>query len=145
MKWWLAIFISLAVTVPAHAHIGSKDVYEEVNAGPYKLFVTIRTPNVIPGVAAIEVRSSGARLSSIRITPTPLTGEASKHPPSSDAMQPSAADPAFFTGSLWLMAAGSWEVHFDVDGAAGKASSGVPGPRHASFYPAHAALDGRSP
>lgn len=128
MKWLFAIFISLAVTVPAHAHIGSKDVYEEVNAGPYKLFVTIRTPNVIPGVAAIEVRSSGAPVSSIRITPTPLTGEASKHPPSSDAMQPSAADPAFFTGSLWLMASGSWEVHFDVDGAAGKASSSVPVP-----------------
>ena len=37
--------------MPAYAHIGSKDVYEEVSAGPYKLFVTIRTPNVIPGVA----------------------------------------------------------------------------------------------
>ena len=40
--------------------LGSKDVYEQVNAGPYKLFVTIRMPNVIPGVATIEVRSSGA-------------------------------------------------------------------------------------
>jgi hypothetical protein len=126
MKWLFAIFISLAITLPAYAHIGSKDVYEEVNAGPYKLFVTIRTPNVIPGVAAIEVRSSGPPLSSVRITPTPLTGEASKHPPSSDAMKPSAADPAFFTGSLWLMASGSWEVHFDVDGPAGKASTSVP-------------------
>jgi hypothetical protein len=121
-----AFFISLALALPAYAHIGSKDVYEEVNAGPYKLFVTIRTPNVIPGVATIEVRSSGATVSSIRITPTPLTGEASKHPPSSDAMRPSAADPAFFTGSLWLMASGSWQVHFDLDGAAGKASTSIP-------------------
>ena len=131
MKWWRPVFtllLSLALALPAHAHIGSKDVYEEVNAGPYKLFVTIRTPNVIPGVATIEVRSSGAPVSSIRITPTPLTGEASKHPPSSDAMKPSAADPAFFTGSLWLMASGSWQVHFDIDGAAGKASSSVPVP-----------------
>jgi hypothetical protein len=131
MKWvlrlrWLGVFISLLAAVPAYAHIGSKDVYEEVSAGPYKLFVTIRTPNVIPGVATIEVRSSGAKVSSIRITPTPLTGEASKHPPTSDAMQPSAADPAFFTGSLWLMASGSWEVHFDIEGAAGKASTSVP-------------------
>ena len=103
-------------------------MYEQVNAGPYKLFVTIRTPNVIPGVATIEVRSSGAVVNSIRVTPTPLTGEASKHPPSSDAMKPSADDPAFFTGSLWLMASGSWQVHFDLDGAAGKASTGVPVP-----------------
>ncbi len=54
------LLLSLVLALPAHAHIGSKDVYEEVNAGPYKLFVTIRTPNVIPGVATIEVRSSGA-------------------------------------------------------------------------------------
>src|ERR1700729_2944244 len=124
----LAFFISLMVAAPAYAHVGSKDVYEEVSAGPYQLFVTIRTPNVIPGVATIEVRSSGAKVSSLRITPTPLTGEASKHPPTSDAMQPSAADPDFFTGSLWLMASGSWQVHFDIDGAGGKLSAGVPVP-----------------
>ncbi len=131
MKWvprlrLLAFFISLLLALPAYAHIGSKDVYEEVSAGPYKLFVTIRTPNVIPGVASIEVRTSGAKVSSLRITPTPLTGEASKHPPTSDAMEPSAADSAFFTGSLWLMASGSWQVHFDIDGSAGKASASVP-------------------
>jgi hypothetical protein len=118
----------LLLACPAYAHIGSKDVYEQVSAGPYKLFVTIRTPNVIPGVASIEVRSSGAPVTSIRITPTPLTGEASKHPPSSDAMHASTADPAFFTGSLWLMASGSWEVHFDLEGAAGKVSTSIPVP-----------------
>jgi hypothetical protein len=126
MKRWLSFLFCFALTLPAYAHIGSKDVYEEVNAGGYKLFVTIRTPNVIPGVAAIEVRSSGASVRSIRITPTPLTGEAAKHPPTSDAMKQSAADPAFFTGSLWLMASGSWQVHFDIYGEAGKASSSVP-------------------
>jgi hypothetical protein len=128
LRPFFTLLLSLALALPAHAHIGSKDVYEQVNAGPYKLFVTIRTPNVIPGVATIEVRSSGAAVSTIRVTPTPLTGEASKHPPSSDAMKPSADDPAFFTGSLWLMAPGSWEVHFDLDGAAGKTSSSVPVP-----------------
>ncbi len=115
---WLAFFIFLPLALPAYAHIGSKDVYEEISAGPYKLFITIRTPSVIPGVATIEVRSLGAKVSSLQITPTPLTGEAAKHPPTSDAMQPSAADPAFFTGSLWLMASGSWQVHFDIDGSA---------------------------
>jgi hypothetical protein len=126
MKRWLSLLFTLALTLPAYAHIGSKDVYEEVSAGPYKLYVTIRPPNVIPGVAAIEVRSSGAPVRSISITPTPLTGEASKHPPTSDAMKVSTADPAFFTGSLWLMASGSWQVHFDIDGSAGKANTSVP-------------------
>ena len=79
---WFTFFLSLALVLPAHAHIGSKDVYEQVNAGPYKLFVTIRTPNVIPGVATIEVRSSGAAVTSI---PSPPPRSPAKpqntHPP----------------------------------------------------------------
>ena len=114
--------------MPASAHIGNKDVYEEVSAGPYRLFVTVRTPTVIPGVATLEVRSTGAKVDSIQVTPTPLTGEAAKHPPSADALQPSSADPAFFSGSLWLMAAGSWQVNFALNGASGAASTSVPVP-----------------
>jgi hypothetical protein len=120
------VLAAFCVAVPARAHVGNKDVFEQVNAGPYKLFVTVRTPNVIPGVATIEMRTSGPAVSSIRITPVPLTGEASKHPPASDAMKGSDVDPAFFTGSLWLMASGSWQVRFEVDGAGGAASAGVP-------------------
>src|SRR5580698_5084031 len=105
---------------PASAHVGNKDIFEQVSAGPYKLFVTIRTPTVIPGVANVEVRSSGATVNSIHITPLPITGEASKHPPTSDPMTASAADPAFFTGNLWLMASGSWEVRLEVAGDGGE-------------------------
>jgi hypothetical protein len=118
--------MALGFATPAWAHVGSKDVFEQVNAGPYRLFVTVRMPNVIPGVATIEVRASGPQVSSIRITPVPLTGEAAKHPPAPDAMKASGADPQFFTGSLWLMASGSWQVRFEVEGAAGRASAGVP-------------------
>jgi hypothetical protein len=118
----------LAAPRTADAHVGSKDVFQQVNAGPYKLFVTIRMPTVIPGVATVEVRSSGATISSIRITPLPLTGEASKHPPTADAMTASTADPAFFTGSLWLMASGSWQVRFEVTGSAGDQTVSVPVP-----------------
>ncbi len=113
---------------PAHAHVGSKDVFEQVTAGPYTLFVTIRMPTVIPGVANIEVRSSGAAIRGIHITPLPLTGEASKHPPTSDPMAASAADPNFFTGNLWLMASGSWQVRFEIDGSAGRQTTSVPVP-----------------
>ncbi len=122
--------ICLLLCIPqlARAHVGSKDVFETVEAGPYKFYVTIRTPTVIPGVAAIELRSSGANVSSIRITPIPITGEASKHPPTSDPMARSTADPAFFTGSLWLMASGSWQVRFEIAGEAGQRTAAVPVP-----------------
>ena len=71
----LAVVAMLGVVVPAQAHVGNKDVFEQVEAGPYKLFVTIRPPNVIPGVAGIEVRSTGAAVDSIAVTLTPLTGK----------------------------------------------------------------------
>ena len=125
------LFLLLCILVTpkaAHAHVGSKDVFETIDAGPYKLYVTIRTPTVIPGVATVEVRSSGANVSSIHITPLPITGEASKHPPTSDPMKRSAADPAFFTGSLWMMAPGSWEVRFEIAGEAGVQTTSVPVP-----------------
>ncbi|GAA3750348.1 hypothetical protein [Terriglobus aquaticus] len=115
----------------AYAHVGNKDVFQEVQAGPYRLFVTVRPPNVIPGVATVEVRSSGPEVKGISITPVPMVGEASKHPPTSDAMARSPQDPAFFSGSLWLMAPGSWKVQFAVTGAAGTASTSVPVPAFA--------------
>jgi hypothetical protein len=120
------LLLAAGLGVPAYAHVGNKDVFEQIVSGPYKLFVTIRPPNVIPGVAIIEVRSSGAPIDSLSITPLLLTGEASKHPPTPDAMKRSAADPAFFTGSLWLMGSGSWQVRFAIRGSAGVAAASVP-------------------
>lgn len=112
----------------ARAHVGSKDVFEQVNAGPYRLFVTVRPPMVVPGVATVEVRTSGAEVQTMRITPVPMVGEASKHPPTADGMQRSSVDHAFFSGSLWLMAQGSWKVTIAVDGAQGTASTSIPVP-----------------
>jgi hypothetical protein len=125
---FLLLLCILTAPKPARAHVGSKDVFETVDAGPYKLYVTIRMPTVIPGVATVEVRSSGANISSIHITPLPITGEASKHPPTSDSMTRSTTDPAFFTGSLWMMASGSWQVRFEIGGEAGAQTTSVPVP-----------------
>jgi hypothetical protein len=124
----LVLLAAVVLVVPAQAHVGNKDVFETITAGPYKFFVTIRTPTVIPGVAIIEVRSIGAPVTSLTITPLMLTGEASHHPPTPDALKPSTADPNFYTGSLWLMGSGSWQVRFGIDGTAGPAAASVPVP-----------------
>ena len=112
----------------AHAHIGSKDVFEQIASGPYKFFVTIRPPTVVPGVATVEVRTLGPEIRTLDITPIPLTGEASLHPPTADHMARSPVDPHFFTGSLWLMASGSWQVRLEASGAGGAARASVPVP-----------------
>ena len=43
-------------------------------------------------------------------------------------MKGSQDDPAFFTGAVWMMASGSWQVRFAVDGAAGVRTAAVPVP-----------------
>lgn len=123
-----ALALGLFCSNSAWAHVGNKDIYQTIAVGPYQLFVTVRTPLVIPGVATVEVRSSAAPIRSIAITPLPLTGEASKHPPTPDTMKISSSDPAFFTGSLWIMASGSWQVRFHIEGAGGAATASVPVP-----------------
>jgi hypothetical protein len=134
----ILIFAALFLAPPpAHAHVGSPDIYAEGSAGPYKLFITIRPPLVIPGVAEIEVRAEGdpttaPSISDIQITPIPLTGEASHHPPVADQMKQSAQDKLFFTGALWIMASGSWQVRFMVNGNRGQGVLSIPVPATSS-------------
>ena len=77
----------LALAGAASAHVGSPDVFFQGNAGPYPLLVTIRPPDVIPGVARIEVRSLRPGVERIELTPTPMTGPAATHPPIADVAQ----------------------------------------------------------
>lgn len=128
-KWIRAISLALLLSTPvAYAHVGSPDVYAEGQAGPYKLSVVVRPPLVIPGVAEIDVRSETAGIEGITITPIPLVGEASKHPPVPDAMKRPSKDRQFFTGQLWIMAPGSWQIRFSVNGNQGPGTLSIPLP-----------------
>jgi hypothetical protein len=114
--------------VCAYAHVGSPDVFLEGSAGPYPMYVTIRPPSVIPGVAEIEIRCASPDIQAIHVTPTPLTGAAAKFAPTPDTMQRSKADAQFFTGTLWMMAPGSWQVRIQADGGKGAGQLSVPVP-----------------
>jgi len=92
------------------------------------MFVTIRPPTVVPGVAEIEIRCSAPGVGEIHVTPIPLTVAAAKFAPTPDLMQRSKLDPQFFTGSLWMMAPGSWQVRIQADGAQGSGQLSVPVP-----------------
>jgi hypothetical protein len=82
----LVLLLAAFSALPASAHLGSKDIFEELQAGPYNVYVTIRPPTVIPGVATVEVRAIGTPVMGIDATPVPMTGEASKHPPAADML-----------------------------------------------------------
>src|SRR5260370_3053151 len=86
------LLLSLSFLVPpiSASHIGSPDVFCEGAAGPYRLFVTVRTPPMIPGIAHIEVRVLLGNVTDIRIVPLRLVGEGSPNalpPPPLDKSQ----------------------------------------------------------
>src|SRR5437879_11925518 len=129
MKRFFAYLVAIAASgLPACAHVGSPDVFVEGNAGPYKLFVTVRVPQVIPGIAEIEIRSESNDVSAIRIAPMQLTGPGSQYPPAPEAAERSQDDPQFFRGSLWLMEFGSLQVRIEADGTNGPGLLAVPIP-----------------
>ena len=116
----------VALAHPASAHVGSPNVFYEGDAGPYHLFVTVRMPQVIPGVAEVEVRSRSDDVREIHTAVANLTGPGSKYMPVPDIAKRSQTDPRFFSSSLWLMQYGSLRVQLDVQGTHGPAQLSVP-------------------
>jgi hypothetical protein len=124
--FFCGIVASLLFGLDASAHVGSPDVYFQGMAGPYRVFVTVRTPQMIPGIALVEAQVLDGRVNDIQIVPLRIVGEGSQAAPPPDHMEQSKSDPRFFTGKLWLMESGSFQVRIEIDGAQGKAAMGVP-------------------
>ena len=55
-----------------------------------------------------------------------MTGKDRGFPPTPDVMQAVPGDPQSFTGKVWLMSSGTWEVWVNVGGAQGAARLAVP-------------------
>lgn len=123
---FLAFLSTMLLAFPCVAHVGSPDVFYEGNAGPYRLLVTVRTPAMIPGIAEIEVKSLGGNATGINIALSRIVGEGSTNAPPPDHLERSSVDPNYFTGRLWLMASGSYQVRMEVIGGGGKAEIAVP-------------------
>jgi hypothetical protein len=128
MKRALAVALVLAFASSASAHVGSDDVFYEGDAGPYKLFVTVRPPEVIPGVAEVQVRAGDAAVERVRLVPLELTGDGAHFTPTPDVAARLPEDPQLYTGHLWVMTAGAWQVRITVDGARGPGELSVPVP-----------------
>lgn len=112
----------------ASAHVGSPDVFYEGDAGPYHLFVTVIVPQVIPGVAEVEIRTQSDDVRDISTAVTRLIGPGSNYAPVPDIAKRSRIDPHMFSSSLWLMEYGSLRLLLKVNGARGAAEMSVPVP-----------------
>ncbi|HVV53572.1 MAG TPA: hypothetical protein VHO06_28205 [Polyangia bacterium] len=123
-----ALLALLAFPAVARAHVGSPDAVEEGAAGPYHLLVTIRPPQVIPGIAQIEVRALDEGVARVSVVPVPLRGPGVKLPPVADVARASLDDPRLFTSALWLMQTGEWQIRVTAEGARGAGTLAVPVP-----------------
>lgn len=113
---------------PAWAHVGSPDVYFQGAAGPYHLIITVRTPQMIPGIADVEILSATPGISKITVVPTYIVGPGAKYPPIGGALIQSKDDPQSFSGKVWLMESGSWQIRVQVDGTQGPGELSLPVP-----------------
>jgi hypothetical protein len=121
------IMVAAWPTHPA-AHVGSPDVFLDGRAGPYRLLVTVRPPYAVPGVAQVEVLTTSDDVDEIRIVPLPLTGPGAQFAPVADVASRSSTNPHLFTGSLWMMTAGAWQVRVAAAGRSGAGQLSVPVP-----------------
>jgi len=124
----LLVVMAIVCPITLAAHVGSPDVFLDAAAGPYRLLVTVRPPHAIPGVADVEVRSTTGDVQEIQIVPLPLTGPGAQFAPVADRATRSSADPQLFTGHLWMMTAGAWQVRITAAGGRGTGSLAVPVP-----------------
>src|SRR5271163_4144744 len=122
----VACIAVLLLVAPAWAHVGNPDVYFQGAAGPYHLIITIRTPQMIPGTAKVEILSATPGISKITVVPLYIVGPGAKYPPVGDLLIQSKEDPQYFSGTIWLMESGSWQVRVQVEGAQGSGEIAVP-------------------
>lgn len=128
---WAVMFLVANCATAAFAHVGSPNVYLEDDAGPYHLLITVSPPPMVPGVAAVQVRVSSGSVDGITITPVYVNGKDRGLPPTPDALQRSVTDPQWFTGKVWLMESGAWEIRAQVMGRSGIGKLAVPVPAYA--------------
>jgi hypothetical protein len=123
-------FLMLTSSV-AFAHVGSPDVYFEGEAGPYHLLVTVNPPAMVPGIAQVQARVTSGSVDSITIAPVYVNGKDQGLPPSPDTMLRTAGVAQSFTGQVWLMESGAWEIRAEVMGPQGIGKLSVPVPAYA--------------
>jgi len=117
-----------AVAPAAEAHVGSPDAVQDGQAGPYHLLVTIRPPEVIPGIAQVEIRALDDDVTRVSVVPLPLRGPGVNSPPVADLARPRSDDPRVYDSAIWLMQTGAWQIRVTAEGARGAGALAVPIP-----------------
>lgn len=121
----LLLAVLLALGCPVHAHVGSPDVAMEGMAGPYRLLVSVKPPDVIPGTAQVTVYVENG--DGIQVTVQPVYFYSGRGgAPSADRLPPVAGMSGQFKGIVWMMNDGSSSILLHVEGRLGRGDLVVP-------------------
>lgn len=113
-----------ALLLIVSAHVGTLDAFFRGTAGPYAVQVTVRPPGVVPGLAAILIRTDedAARVT----TQAAAWNLGTSGAPSPDEARRSPGDRSLWTSELWLMTRGSYAINVSVGGPRGTGNVTVP-------------------
>jgi hypothetical protein len=126
MKKLLYILIFLLTSGNfAEAHIGSSGVLMQGQAGPYKVLIDVKPPDVIPGTAKVTVFVANGNPQKIAVRPIYFRS-GDQGAPSSDALFVVKGQPGQFTGDVWLMERGSSSIQIRISGKEGTGEFVVP-------------------
>lgn len=115
---------TLALILVASAHVGTLDAFFRGAAGPYAVQVTVRPPGVVPGLAAIIIRTDA---DADRVTTQAAAWNlGTSGAPSPDDARRAPGDRGLWTSELWLMTRGSYAINVSVSGPRGAGSVTVP-------------------
>lgn len=121
----LALWISMAFPGVLRAHVGSSTVFFDGQIGPYQARVTVQPPEVIPGLATVNVRALSPGVQ--RVTALPIrwnTGRQGAPPP--DIAKPVRGESNLYSAQLWFMQGGAQSVEVEVFGSEGSGKTILP-------------------
>jgi len=121
---WLLVLLAMTGTL-TFAHVGNPDVSMEGAAGPYRLLVSVKPPDVIPGTAQVTVfvQNGGA----VTVSAQPIFFYSGRNgAPSPDLLAAAAGQPGQYKGIVWLMNDGSSSILLRVSGSLGSGDLVVP-------------------
>jgi hypothetical protein len=128
MRRRLSVLVVLAVFCvlpPAHAHVGSPNVFFAGSAGPWPVRIVVRPPAVIPGLAEVSVRVHAGTPGRILVQPVQWAAGVKGAPPPDEA-QPVPGAEGLWSAQIWIMTAGSYSVQVRLTGPAGEGLAIVP-------------------
>ncbi|MBA3891175.1 MAG: hypothetical protein H0X64_11670 [Gemmatimonadaceae bacterium] len=122
-----SFIIATVLFVGTTAHVGSPNAIFDGNAGGYPVRVVVRPPEVIPGTAEISVRilDGGADVQRVAVRPVFWRTGRQGSPAADDAARVPGPD-HLFTGKLWLMSTGAYNIEVEVSGPRGTGTVSVP-------------------